>query len=299
MIELKNVKKTFGRVVALENLSCTVQKGSIYGLIGYNGSGKTTLLKIVAGIFKSDSGTVRVAGQDVFDNADVKQRIFLIPDEHFFISQATLHTMAAFYRGFYPNWSDNTYNRLTELFALDPAAKLNGFSKGMQQQAAIILALSTRPDYLLLDECFDGLDPLKRSLVRQLLTEFMAEKEMSVMISSHNIRELEDICDSIGLINKNRIIYDSSVDEMREKINKYRVVLPKDITPENFAGHQYKDLHIEGKVVTFVANGNTKDIKARMEILNPVLFDSIPLTLEEIFLIEMEEKDYDFTGLIE
>lgn len=298
MICVENVKKMFGEFVALENLSCTVEKGSIYGLIGYNGAGKTTLLKMVAGIYKPEEGSILVDGQDVFYNEQVKRKIFFIPDEHYFLSQATLNTMARFYKGFYPNWSDKTYKRLTEIFELNPTKKLNGFSKGMQQQAAIILALSTRPDYLLLDECFDGLDPIKRSLVRQLLTEIMAEKEMSIMISSHNVRELEDLCDYIGVINKNRIIYDSSIYDMREKINKYRVAFKKGITADAFTDLAHKNLVVDGRVATFVANGFSTAIKEKLEPLNPALVQVIPLTLEEIFLIEMEEKDYDFKDII-
>jgi ABC-2 type transport system ATP-binding protein len=298
MIYVDGLKKSFGRRVVLEGLSCTVQKSSIYGLIGYNGAGKTTLLKTLAGIYQADAGTVQIDGDDVFDNERVKQKVFFIPDEHYFLPQATMHTMARFYKGFYSQWSDKTYNRLTEIFGLDPTQKLNGFSKGMQQQAAIILALATRPEYLLMDECFDGLDPAKRSLVRQLLTELMAEKDLSIIISSHNVRELEDLCDYIGVINRKRIVYDTSIYEMREKTNKYRIAFRKEIAAADLSCLEHKDLQLEGKVVTFIANGLPDEIKAKVEPYNPVLVQVIPLTLEEIFLVEMEEKNHDFTDIL-
>ncbi|EEG78389.1 ABC transporter ATP-binding protein [Dethiobacter alkaliphilus] len=298
MICVKEIKKSFGDAVVLDNLSLTMQKGSIYGLIGHNGSGKTTLLKSIAGIYGLDSGSIFVDGQAVFDNEQIKRRMFFIPDEHYFLSQANMDTMARFYKGFYPGWSDVTFKRLTEIFEIDPSEKLTGLSKGMQQQVAIILALSTRPDYLLLDECFDGLDPVKRSLVRRLLTELVAEKEIVVMISSHNIRELEDLCDHIGIINNKQIIYDSSVCEMRQGMNKYRLAFKKSIAEDALNGFIHKNLVLNGKVATFVAGGDEAEIRAQTERLDPVLVQVSPLTLEEVFLIEMEEKEYDFRDIV-
>jgi ABC-2 type transport system ATP-binding protein len=294
----KEVTKYFGPLKVLENLNCTVERGSIYGLIGYNGAGKTTFLKTVAGIYRPDGGSVQINGHEVFDNAQVKQRIFFIPDEHYFLPQATMDAMARFYKGFYVNWNEKTYRKLTGLFKLDPVKRLNGFSKGMQQQAAIILALATRPDYLLLDECFDGLDPAKRSLVRQLLTELMAEKEMTVMISSHNVRELEDLCDYIGVINERQIVYDSSVCEMREKINKYRVAFKNQVSANDLSSIDHKNLMLDGRVATFVVNGLPEEIKKQLAPLRPALIQVIPLSLEEIFLVEMEEQTYDFKDII-
>lgn len=298
MICAKNLKKVLGSYTALENLSCTVNTGSIYGLVGCNGAGKTTLLKTMAGIYKPDAGSVTINDRDVFDNEAVKAQIFFLADEHYFLPQATLKTMGGFYKGFYPNWSEKVFWRLTEIFELDPKRRLNGFSKGMQRQAAVILALSTRPVYLLLDECFDGLDPAKRSLVRQLLTELMAERDLTVVISSHNLRELEDLCDTIGVIHKKQIIYDSSLEETRQELNKYRVAFKANVTPADFAGLPFKKLAVDGRVATFVAHSSPNTVEAQLESFNPVLVQALPLTLEEIFLVEMEEKDYDFTGII-
>ncbi|MCR3922999.1 MAG: ABC transporter ATP-binding protein [Firmicutes bacterium] len=298
MICVEKLKKTFSDVIALEDLSFTVKKSSLYGLIGHNGAGKTTLLKTIAGIYQADAGSVEVDGEDVFDNEQIKRKIFFIPDEHYFLPYATMNIMASFYKGFYPHWSDKTYKKLSEIFELAATKRIHSFSKGMQQQVAIILALATRPDYLLLDECFDGLDPIKRSLVRQLLTEMMADKEMSIVISSHNVRELEDLCDSIGVMNNKRIIYDSSLCEMREKVNKYRVAFKKAITADAFAELACKNITIDGRVATFIATGFSADIKKQLAPLEPALVQVIPLTLEEIFLSEMEEKDYDFKDII-
>jgi len=296
MISVKDLKKDFGDYTALEGLTCNIERGSIYGLVGYNGSGKTTLLKTLSGIYKADAGKVLVDGENIYDNEQAKRRMFFVPDDLYFTFQANMKSMARFYKGYYPRWSDKTFNSLTEIFVLDKNKRINGFSKGMQRQAAIILALSTSPDYLLLDESFDGLDPVKRSLVKQLLTEVMAEKEMGIIISSHNLRELEDLCDRIGIINNKHIVNDCSLDELRASKNKYRLAFAVDISEELLLDIEYTNYSKSGKVITFISTGDSQVIKDKLDKLNPVLFEILPLTLEEIFLNEMGVQEYDFTG---
>ncbi|MDR3552871.1 MAG: ABC transporter ATP-binding protein [Clostridia bacterium] len=297
MICAKNLCKKFGDFTAIEDLSFTVEKSSIYGLVGYNGAGKTTLLKTIAGIYRPDGGKALVDGESIFDNEGMKRRMFFVPDDLYFLPQAGMNRMRNFYRGYYPGWSDKTYRRLVDIFGLDASKKINGFSKGMQRQAALILGLSTRPEYLLLDESFDGLDPAKRALCRQLLVEVMAEKEMCVLISSHNLRELEDLCDHVGFLNDRHIVYDCSLDDMRANKNKFRVAFKEKISEDAFAAIPHKNYTQSGNIASFVADGDAAAIEREIEKLNPALVESMPLTLEEIFLTEMEAKSYDFKGI--
>jgi ABC-2 type transport system ATP-binding protein len=299
MIEVKNLAKRYGAFTALQGLSLKAGPGSIYGLVGYNGAGKTTLLKCAIGMFKPEEGRVLVEGEDVFDNAEIKRKMFFIPDELFFLPQASLLRMARFYSGFYPNWSEATFEKLVELFKLDPKARINGFSKGMQRQAAIILGLSTHPKYLLLDEIFDGLDPVMRNLSRQLLLEAIAGYGTTVIISSHNLRELEDLCDHIGVINSKHIVYDSSIEDLRSSRRQYRVVLAGPASPEAFEAMGCTKLKIDGRIATFVARGPEGDTDSALAAMSPVFVEKLPMTLEEIFLDEMEVGEYDFSGIFE
>ena len=297
MVEVKNLSKSFNKFNVLDSLNCSVNKGSIYGLIGHNGVGKTTLLKTLAGVYKADSGEVIIDGGEIFDNDEVKQKCFFVPDDLYFLPQANLKRMAKFHKGYYQNWSDTLFEKLVTIFALDSGKRLNSFSKGMQRQAAIILALSTQPQYLFLDESFDGLDPEKRSLVKKLLTEYMAEKDASIIISSHNLRELEDLCDNLGLIKDKKIVFDCSIEYVRKNRNKFRVAFKEEVSEEDFSIIHYKNFHKSGRIITFIAIGDADVISAKLETLNPVLVETIPLTLEEIFLDEMEAKSYDFKEL--
>jgi ABC-2 type transport system ATP-binding protein len=297
MICVKGVTKRFGRTAALEALSCDVSACSVYGLVGYNGAGKTTLLKTIAGIYRPEGGRVLIEGENIYENEFLKRRLFFVPDEPYFLSQASLNRMAGFYKGYYPQWSDKTFKKLAEIFELDRSARINSFSKGMQRQAAILLALATQPQYLLLDESFDGLDPAKRNLVKRIILEFLAEKEICVIISSHNLRELEDLCDHIGLINGKKLILDCSVDEMRQSRNKYRAAFQNEVTAEDFKELDLRRLVIQGRMITFISSGSPEQMQARLTPLDPVLFESLPMTIEEIFLDEMEVADYDLHDL--
>lgn len=299
MIEVKNLTKRYGKFTALEGLSMKAEPGSIYGLVGYNGAGKTTLLKCAIGMFRPEAGKVLVEGEEVFDNAEMKRKMFFIPDELFFLPQATMERMAAFYKGFYPHWNGQTFEKIAKLFQLDTKARINGFSKGMQRQAAIILGLATNPKYLLLDEFFDGLDPVMRNLARQLLLEAIAGNGTTVLISSHNLRELEDLCDHIGVINSKHIVYDSSIEALRNSRRQYRVVLAEGTGPDAFESVDCTKFKLSGRIATFIARGSEEETDRALAQLQPVFVEKLPMTLEEIFLDEMEVGEYDFTGIFE
>lgn len=294
MIEIREVTKKYGKFTAVDKLSMTVDKGSVYGLVGYNGAGKTTLLKTVAGIYRADGGSVTVDGVDVFDSADVKRRMFYVPDDLYFNYNSSIEKMAKFYVGYYPKFSFETLDKLCGVFKLDKTARINSFSKGMQRQAAMILGMSTLPEILLLDESFDGLDPAKRSLMNNMLIEYAADRECSIIVSSHNLHELTDICDHIALINGKRIVLDCSVDDISASRCKFRVVFADEKTREDFADFDIKRFDKDGKIVTLSLGGDPEENEKKLNAMSPLLVEKYPLTLEEIFLEEMEDTDYDF-----
>ncbi len=294
MIEVKNLTKKYGKFVAIENLSLTVGKSSVYGLVGYNGAGKTTLLKTIAGIFKPDAGSVTIDGKDVFSHADARRKMFYVPDDLYFGYNYSIEKMAKFYAGYYPDFSYETLDKLCGVFKLDKTAKINSFSKGMQRQAAMILGMSTLPEILLLDESFDGLDPAKRNMMNNMLIEYAADKECSIIVSSHNLHELVDICDHIALINGKKIVFDCSVDEMSASRCKFRVVFNEEKEESDFSDFDIKRFEKDGKIVTLSLGGNAEENEEKLKNMSPLLVEKYPLTLEEIFLEEMEDTDYDF-----
>lgn len=294
MIKVSNITKKFDEYTAIDNLSFEVGNSSVYGLVGYNGAGKTTLLKIIAGVYMSDSGSVEFDGVDITEHPEIKQELFYVPDDLYFSINATMSSMAKFYHTFYPNFSYQTFIRLSELFGLNTKKRISGFSKGMQRQAEIVLALSSMPKILLLDECFDGLDPAKRNLTKKLLLDYMAEKECSVVISSHNLHELADMCDHIALINGQKIAIDCAVDDMNGSRCKFRLAFTEDVSESMFSGIAYKNYKKDGRIITFTVSKNLEAAEERIAQLNPVLVERFPLSLEEIFLEEMEDTNYDF-----
>ena len=297
MVDVINVTKKFGSFTALSGLSFHVEKASIYGLVGYNGAGKTTLLKTISGVYKPEGGEVKILGENIFDNAKMKQKIFFVPDDLYFQPYANMEKMARFYKGYYPKFSETTFNNLTELFGLDKTKRLNSFSKGMQRQAEMVLGMATHPEILLLDESFDGLDPAKRNMAKKLLLEYMAEKECAIIVSSHNLHELGDICDHIGLINGQKIVLDCAVDEISGSRSKFRVVFDRDVEKADFEGIELKNFTKDGKIITLTALGNSAELEKKLRAMNPVLLETFPLSLEEIFLEEMEGTGYDLTKI--
>jgi len=297
MINIKNVTKRFGSFTAIQNLSIHVEKASIYGLVGYNGAGKTTLLKTVSGVYRAEEGVVDIMGENVYNNAKIKQKLFYVPDELYFEPYSTLDKMAKFYQGYYPNFSRNTFEKLLGVFGLDKTKRINGFSKGMQRQGEMILGMSTQPQVLLLDESFDGLDPAKRNLMKSMLLEYVADRECSVIISSHNLHELADLCDRVGLINGKQIVMDCSVDEMSGSRCKFRLVFDREVNREDFSDLKLKRFSKDGSIITLSADGDMEQTEQTLQKMRPLSLERFPLTLEEIFLEEMEGSDYDFKDI--
>lgn len=299
MVDVINITKKFGDFTALSGLSFRVEKASMYGLVGYNGAGKTTLLKTIAGVYKPEAGEVKILGENIFDNAKMKQKLFYVPDDLYFQPYASMEKMARFYKGYYPKFSDATFNRLTDLFGLDKTKRINSFSKGMQRQAEMVLGMATLPEVLLLDESFDGLDPAKRNMAKKLLTEYVKEKECAVIISSHNLHELGDICDHIGLINGQKIVLDRAVDEISGSRSKFRVVFDRDVEKTDFDGIELKKFNKDGRIITLTAQGESAELEEKLQSMSPVLLEKFPLSLEEIFLEEMEGTGYDLTKIFD
>ena len=297
MIEFNNVTKKFDDFVAVENISFKVEPSSIYGLIGYNGAGKTTLLKTAAGIYMADEGNVIMGGQYVFDNDDIRKDLFYIPDDLYFPMNASPKSMAKFYADYYPNFSFKTFDKLIEVFGLDPKKKIRGFSKGMQRQVEIILGLASHPKYLLLDETFDGLDPQKKEITKKLFIEYIAENEASLIISSHNLPELSNLCDHVGLINGKHLTMDCSVYDISQNYSKIRVIFNREITENDFRDIKYKSLEIDGKIAIIIFEGKADEEKQKINALLPVAIDEYQLTMEEVFLNEMEDKKYDISKI--
>lgn len=297
MIEVNGVTKKFGDFTAIEDLSLKVGNSSVYGLVGYNGAGKTTLLKTIAGIYKADRGEILIDGVNVFDSAEAKKKMFFVPDDIWFEPFSTIEKMAKFYCGYYPNFSFELMDKLCGVFGLDKNAKLNSFSKGMQRQAELILGLSTNPQVLLLDESFDGLDPAKRSLMNKMLIEYSAERECSIIVSSHNLHELTEICDHVALINGKKIVLDCCVDEISASKCKFKLAFADEKTENDFSCIKYSKFKQEGRIITLTAQGDAAETERNLKALNPLFIESYPLTLEEIFLEEMEGTDYDFSEI--
>jgi len=229
----------------------------------------------------------------------MKQRLFYVPDELYFQPYASMEKMARFYKGYYPKFSETTFDKLTNLFGLDKTKHLNGFSKGMQRQAEMVLGMATHPEVLLLDESFDGLDPAKRNMAKNLLLEYVAGKECAVIVSSHNLHELGDICDHIGLINGQKIVLDRAVDDISGSRSKFRVVFDRDVEKADFEGMELKRFTKDGKIITLTAQGDSAALENRLRAMNPVLLETFPLSLEEIFLEEMEGTGYDLTKIFD
>ena len=297
MIEVKDVLKTFDGFLALKEATLTVPQGSVYGLVGPNGAGKSTLIRHLTGIYRQDAGVVRMDGQDVWENAALKSRVAAIPDDWFFFHQATIREMMRFYRGFYPNFSAQRYEKLKEVFAIDEKKPIRRMSKGMQKQVAFWLALSAMPDYLILDEPVDGLDPVMRRQVWSLMMGDVAERGTTVLVSSHNLRELEDVCDHVGIMDRGSVLLERSLAALQDNTVKLQVVFKEgmeDVPPEIPVLHKSR----LGRVHTLIMRMNAEEATARLNVYDPVLVDAVPLTLEEIFIYELGGADYAVKDIV-
>ena len=298
MIEVKNVVKTFDGFAALNDATISVPTGAVYGLVGPNGAGKSTIIRHLTGIFRQDSGTVRLGGEDVWENAALKAKIAAIPDDWYYFNSAGIGDMMRFYKGFYPNFSTERYEKLREVFELDEKRPIRRFSKGMQKQAAFWLALSAMPDYLILDEPVDGLDPVMRRQVWSLMMGDVAERGTTVLVSSHNLRELEDVCDHVGILNKGKVLLERSLSDLQDNTVKiqaaYAAAEEPALPPELEVLHR----SAVGRVYTYIIRGKREDILHRMQALSPLLLEAIPLTLEEIFIYELGGADYAVRDIV-
>lgn len=296
MIEVKNLVKTFDGFRALDGLNMNIPDGGIYGLVGPNGSGKSTLIRHITGIYKQDEGTVTVDGQTVYENTAVKGRIAYISDDVYAFLSANVKDMSEFYRGIYPQFDMKRFEALKEAFPLDEKKAIRHLSKGMQKQAAFWLAMCCRPDYLVLDEPVDGLDPVMRRRVWSIIMGDVTDHGTTVLVSSHNLRELEDVCDHVGIIDKGKVLIERSLSELQDNIVKLQIVFNGD-TPD-LSSLNVLHKNSAGRVQTLIVKGTQKDISEKLAVMQPVFFDLLPLTLEEIFIYELGGADYELKDIV-
>ena len=298
MIKIEQLSKAFGDIQAVKQVSAEIKSGSIFGLIGSNGAGKSTFLRLLAGIYKPDLGQVLIDGEPVYENPQVKQRIFYISDDQYFIYNGTMNDMANFFAGVYARFSRQKFQELSRMFKLDTQRKMNTFSKGMQKQAHIILALACQPDYLFCDETFDGLDPVMRQAVKRLLADAVIEQQMTPIIASHNLRELEDICDHIGLLHQGGIVFEKEIDDLWLNIHKVQCAFRQPMQKSDFAALDIVSIENRGSLSTMIVRGEREITEAIIHSMEPLYSELIPLTLEEIFITEMEVLGYDVEQLV-
>ncbi|MBQ8005039.1 MAG: ABC transporter ATP-binding protein [Clostridia bacterium] len=299
MITIDNISKSYGSIKSLSGINAKIGSGSIYGLIGSNGSGKSTLLRIMCGIMRPDNGKILYDGEEVYENAQIKEKVVYLSDEQYFLPNSTVDEMAQLYASLYPGFSKIRYFELIRLFGLDGSRKISTFSKGMKKQASILLGLSCYPKYLLCDETFDGLDPVMRQFVKKLLAEEVVERGLTPVIASHNLREIEDICDHIGLLHKGGILFESEIDMLKAEIHTVQGVFDDDKPIwQIFEGFHIVSENKRGSLTTAVIRGSREEIEQAAMRAKPKYFEIIPLTLEEIFISEMEERGYDYSNIL-
>lgn len=298
MIQALNITKKFDNILAVDNVSATIKNGNVFGLIGTNGAGKSTFLRMASGILKPDSGSIKIDDKDVFDNVDVKSKFFYISDEQFFFSNSTPEDMKNYYKTIYKDFDVDRYKKLMKSFNLDEKRKIKTFSKGMKKQVSVICGICSKTDYLFCDETFDGLDPVVRQAVKSLFAQDIEDRNLTPVIASHNLRELEDICDNIGLLHRGGMLLSKDLEELKLDIHKVQIVF-KDGIPEKI----YNDLDIiktdsRGSLNVFTIKGNGEHINSYLASLKPIFFEILPLSLEEIFIAETEGIGYDIKSLI-
>lgn len=298
MIKADNLTKRFQGVTAVNHIHAEIQDGTVFGLIGTNGAGKSTFLRMAAGILKPDEGTITLDGEAVFEDIRVKARCFYIPDEPYFLGNGTADDMKTFYQGIYPNFDTDRFGKLLKNFELDGRRKIQTFSKGMKKQLAVLLGICAGTDYLFCDETFDGLDPVMRQTVKSLFANDIEERNLTPVIASHNLRELEDICDHVGLLHRGGMLLSKDLDDMKMNIHKIQCVLPAGLDRTNLQDLDIMTVEQRGSLLTLTVRGQKEEIQARMQSYHPVFFEMIPLSLEEIFISETEVAGYDIKKLI-
>ena len=299
MLEVRNVTKTFDGFKALDDLSMYVEKGCVYGLVGPNGAGKSTIIRHITGVYRPDAGEILMDGAPVYENPEVKKRIASIPDDFYYFMSATTKDMMKFYKGIYPNFDTVRYNTLRPAFdEIDENRPIRRLSKGMQKQVAFWLALCCNPDLLVLDEPVDGLDPVMRRQVWSLLMGDVAQRGTTVLVSSHNLRELEDVCDHVGILSHGKVLLERSLTDLQDNIVKIQIVFPEGDLPQ--LPKELNVLHTTqiGRVHTLIIRGAMEEIKARLNTYSPLLMEALPLSLEEIFIYELGGEDYAVRDIV-
>lgn len=295
MIEIKGVTKKFdNKFTALDNIDLTIPTGTAFGLLGSNGAGKSTILRLISGIYKQEEGTVKADGEDIFDNVSVKERVFFIDDETVQFSKYTLKSLKDFYKGYYPNFSEELFEKLRAQVNLPMDKRIDRFSKGMKRQAIVIVGLACKTDYLLLDEAFDGLDPTMRIIVKNMLVDAMLDRNLTAIISSHNLKEINEVCDTVALLHKGKILFNRDLDSVKGNIHKVQAAFAVDYNgKEDFEGLDVLHYERTGSVCYLIIKGSEEEIRENLKVKKPLVLDIVPLSLEEIFIYEMEGLGYD------
>ncbi len=298
MIEAVNLTKRFDDILAVDHIHATIREGYVFGLIGTNGAGKSTFLRMAAGVLKPDEGTITIDGMSVFENEEAKRKFFYISDDQYFFSNSTPRDMMAYYKMVYPRFDEERFHGLMKSFDLDEKRKINTFSKGMKKQVSVVCGVCAGTEYLFCDETFDGLDPVMRQAVKSIFAGDMEERHLTPIIASHNLRELEDICDHVGLLHKGGILLSKDLDEMKMNIHKVQCVLLPGVEPEQLSGLEILKTERRGKLLTLTVRGDLSKVEYIMQTADPVFYETIPLSLEEIFISETEVAGYDVKKLI-
>ncbi len=298
MIKSVGLTKKFDGKKALDNVELEIPEGSIYGLVGSNGSGKSTFLRLASGIYMPDGGEITAGGEHIFNNAALKSEIAYVGDTPYFLPNATIREMARFYRRMYPKFDNNLYNRLIEIFPLDYKARIATMSKGMQRQAALITALASSPSYLLLDEAFDGLDAVMRKVLKSILIEASEERSLTTVISSHNLKDLEFLCDRVGLIHFGKLIFSDETEKIKNRIHKVQMAFTQIPETSVFSGLDVVKVERSGSIIYMIVRGDEEEIMRYIKRLSPIFSECVEPTLEEIFVYELEAKGYDVKNII-
>lgn len=298
MIKITNLNKSFGEKKVLEDLNCTIKTGSIYGLIGANGAGKSTLLRIIMGVFQKNSGSIEIDGKEISDTEEFKEKLVYVPDDLYFFKNYSIDDMIIFYGKLYKNFDKDFANKTFDKLKLNKKQKIQTFSKGMKRQTALVCAIATNADYMFFDETFDGIDPVIRNFMKKIIAEQMEKKETTIIMTSHNLRELEDICDNLGLLHKGGILFESDIDSLKTNMFKIQISLKKDFSSEDFQNLNVLSFKKTGSVATVILKGEREGYEKILREMDPVILDFLPLTLEEIFIYEMEVLGYEFNQII-
>lgn len=299
MIQAQNLTKHFDDFVALDNITCTIPQGCVYGMVGSNGAGKSTFLRAITGVYRPDKGTVLIDGEPIYENPVKKSEIAYVADGLFFLTGASMNRMADLYKAANPKFDYVRFRKMTDMFSLDPKKPINTFSKGMKRQAATILALSTHPQYIFFDETFDGLDPVMRNVVKNLICEDVLERNATAIITSHSLRELEDTCDQLALLHKGGLVLESDIQDLKTSLFKVQIAFNHEFDESDFATLTVLNYVKRGSVANLIVRGDKDETVAKLSAMSPVLLDVLPLSLEEVFTYEMEALGYAAGDILE